>query len=473
VARWPFQTSIQPGLDVSGDGRGCNTLTGKFLVLDATYVGTTVQSFAANFEQHCEGQTIPLYGAIRFNSTAGRSADLSSSLSAGGTFAARTMATVVVTVTNNGPDTVTGATVRLDAAPALGEVVWTCSGAGGGSCATSGAGSLPAVTLPIRGTATLVFSVRAPALPGPVALTATVLPPPAVFEWSPSNNEAHGSFDVVLGTDLSIRQTDHQASAIAGTPVTYKITASNVGLVPVMGASVNDTVPATIDGAAWTCVAAGGATCTSSGFGSIHDGVSLPTGATITYTLTGSIIVSATGSLINTASVAGPEGFVDEHPSDNVATDVDALSAPPRSVAIGDITVKEGDSGMTTASIPVILSRPSDVTVRVSYMTSDVTAVAGRDYLANSGVLTFPPGTTSQTIAVSVLGDTVDEPDEAFAVTLSSPVGASLGRSRGQVTILDDDGRPSLCAPIGALPFPITAQGRYCLTGNLSTAIAT
>jgi hypothetical protein len=37
ATRWPFQASTVPGLDFSGDGRGCNTLTGRFQVLEATY----------------------------------------------------------------------------------------------------------------------------------------------------------------------------------------------------------------------------------------------------------------------------------------------------------------------------------------------------------------------------------------------------------------------------------------------------
>ena len=70
ATRFPFQAATEPGLDVSGDGRGCNMLTGRFEVLEVTY-GTngTVKSFAADFEQHCEGQPPALIGSIRFNSS--------------------------------------------------------------------------------------------------------------------------------------------------------------------------------------------------------------------------------------------------------------------------------------------------------------------------------------------------------------------------------------------------------------------
>lgn len=67
--RFPFQGSA-PGLNVDGDGRGCNTLTGTFTVLEVSYgTGNTIQSFDATFEQHCEGATPALYGEIRYNAT--------------------------------------------------------------------------------------------------------------------------------------------------------------------------------------------------------------------------------------------------------------------------------------------------------------------------------------------------------------------------------------------------------------------
>jgi hypothetical protein len=67
ATRYPFQLPAQPGLNVSGDGRGCNTLTGDFRVRTATFAGTTVIAFWAEFEQHCEGARPALRGDLRFN----------------------------------------------------------------------------------------------------------------------------------------------------------------------------------------------------------------------------------------------------------------------------------------------------------------------------------------------------------------------------------------------------------------------
>jgi hypothetical protein len=71
ATRFPFQEPDEPGLDVSGEGRGCNMLTGRFEVFEVRYgPGDTVLSFAASFEQHCEGATPALFGSILFNSGA-------------------------------------------------------------------------------------------------------------------------------------------------------------------------------------------------------------------------------------------------------------------------------------------------------------------------------------------------------------------------------------------------------------------
>ena len=67
--RWPFQAAGTPGLDFSGDGRGCNTSTGRFDVLEVVRDASgNILQFAANWEQHCEGMTPALFGQVRFNS---------------------------------------------------------------------------------------------------------------------------------------------------------------------------------------------------------------------------------------------------------------------------------------------------------------------------------------------------------------------------------------------------------------------
>jgi hypothetical protein len=104
----------------------------------------------------------------------------------------------------------------------------------------------------------------------------------------------------------------------------------------------------------------------------------------------------------------------------------------------------EGNSGTTNAVFTVSLSAASTVPVTVNYATVDGTASAGSDYQATSGTLTFAPGETTRTIAVSVIGDRLAEPNETFLVNLSGPTNATIATGQGVGTILDDEPRLSI-----------------------------
>ncbi|MES9943253.1 MAG: hypothetical protein ABW104_14865 [Candidatus Thiodiazotropha sp. 6PLUC2] len=70
ATRFPFQDAADPGLAFSGNGRGCNTLTGWFEVYDVSYdAAGGVESLNVDFEQHCEGGSAALHGTINFNTT--------------------------------------------------------------------------------------------------------------------------------------------------------------------------------------------------------------------------------------------------------------------------------------------------------------------------------------------------------------------------------------------------------------------
>jgi hypothetical protein len=113
-------------------------------------------------------------------------------------------------------------------------------------------------------------------------------------------------------------------------------------------------------------------------------------------------------------------------------------------ISINDVTVIEGNTGTTNATFLVSLSAASGQTVTVSYATADGTATAGSDYVATSGTLSFPAGTTVLPITVSVLGDTAAEPNETFFVNLTSPTNATIADGQGVGTIADDDSGPVL-----------------------------
>ena len=121
---------------------------------------------------------------------------------------------------------------------------------------------------------------------------------------------------------------------------------------------------------------------------------------------------------------------------------------PAYSLAVNNVTVTEANTGATsTATFTVKLSQASAQTVTVKYATANVTALAGTDYTALPlTTLTFAPGQTSRTVAVTVKGDLLDEANETFKLVLSSPTNAAIaaGLGTGLCTITDNDLAPKI-----------------------------
>src|SRR5439155_1583740 len=113
-------------------------------------------------------------------------------------------------------------------------------------------------------------------------------------------------------------------------------------------------------------------------------------------------------------------------------------------VSIGDVAAPEGDSGTSSFDFTVSLSNPSDQTITVDYATNDGSATAPSDYTAGTGTVSFAPGQTSQTVSVSVNGDTTHEADETFTVDLSNPANSAIADAQGLGTINNDDGVPQI-----------------------------
>jgi uncharacterized repeat protein (TIGR01451 family) len=249
---------------------------------------------------------------------------------------------VTYTLTASNPAVVPAAGVTVaDTFPAVLTCTWTCVGAGGGTCTASGSGNInDTVNLPagasVTYTATCTIAVSAT---GTLSNTAT-----ATFAGDPNtaNDSATDTDTLTPQADLAITKTDGVTAATPGGSVTYTITASNAGPSNAAGATVADTFPASLT-CTWTCVGAGGGTCTASGSGNINDTVNLPSGGSVTHTASCTISAAATGSLSNTATVSAPGGVTDPNPGNNSATDTDALGAS------ADLSITKTD-GVTAAT---------------------------------------------------------------------------------------------------------------------------
>jgi hypothetical protein len=122
-------------------------------------------------------------------------------------------------------------------------------------------------------------------------------------------------------------------------------------------------------------------------------------------------------------------------PGTGTIIDDDTLPA----VTVTGVELAEGNAGSSSAIFTVNLSVATGQTVTLAYSTADGTANAGSDYTATSGILTFAPGTTSQTIVVPVLGDGTVEPAETFELNFSGITNATLSSPTAVATIQNDD----------------------------------
>lgn len=97
------------------------------------------------------------------------------------------------------------------------------------------------------------------------------------------------------------------------------------------------------------------------------------------------------------------------------------------------------DENAGSVTITIMRTNGSDGTVTISYTTSNGSAVAGTDYNAASGILTFANGETTKAFNITLLPDALSEGNETFSVALSNPTGgATLGNpSTAIITITD------------------------------------
>jgi len=152
-----------------------------------------------------------------------------------------------------------------------------------------------------------------------------------------------------------------------------------------------------------------------------------------TATLSVNATANSTGLITNVASVSANEN--DPNPTNNSAISVTTVGPPP-TIVVDDTIVIQGTS-KTAVLFALTLSHASSATVSVGYQTFDGTAVAGQDYDAASGVVTFVPGTTTRQLNLPIiLPNTVVTPQNAFYLNLTGATNGTLVRTQAVATII-------------------------------------
>jgi len=135
--------------------------------------------------------------------------------------------------------------------------------------------------------------------------------------------------------DPYVTKTRTSGAVTAGSPVTYTVVFGNNTGDPMAGAPIKDALPAGATSMSWTCTASAATTCpAASGSGAIDALATLPVGATLTYNVTVQLPATATGNLINTATITAPSGVTDSNINNNTATVNDPISGAPATLTL-------------------------------------------------------------------------------------------------------------------------------------------
>lgn len=297
--------------------------------------------------------------------------------------------------------------------------------------AVVGQASEPAVTLSV--TSSQLFSVYA----HDVTFTVTTDPPVTATLQLNSGRQAIASMNVVNGTGT---WTSDSLSA-GGHSIWVSCVSDCVGqseaiLQAIDRAGVN--LRAAID----TPVSDAGQTTR------VVATVALPHGE---YTPTGSVDVIENDAVLASAALQNGAATIDvgdlstgEHVlavrySGN-RNCYDAITALRHTVlesriAVGSVEIAEGNESSKLVTVDVRLNGRSSHGVDVDWTTADGSAVAGVDYEAANGTLTFAPGETTKQISINVIGNTKPEQTKTFTISATGPENAAAG----VVRITNDD----------------------------------
>jgi hypothetical protein len=306
---------------------------------------------------------------------------------------------------------------------------------------------------------------------------ATDTTPPTVTAETPAPNASNVSTtttvtatfsEAVQSSTISFVLKDSSNNTVAAT-VTYNSSTNTATLTPNAALANATTYTATVSGAkdlagntmtapvTWSFTTVGGPSAANDSYSTPQEhalsvaapGVLAndtdPAGYSLTAVLVsgpahGTLTLNADGSFNYTPATAfaGTDTFTYQarDPNgalSNVATVTLTVTAP--TLSINDVQGNSGAS-VTTFTFTVTLSSAISQPVTVAYATADGSAMAPVDYISASGTLTFQPGQTSQTVAVTVNAHPLPGPNKTFTVNLSGPTNATLVRASGTGTIV-------------------------------------
>jgi hypothetical protein len=194
---------------------------------------------------------------------------------------------------------------------------------------------------------------------------------------------------------------------------------------------------------------------------------------TLTFAV-GTTTENVTVPVIGGATVSSPETFTLNlsNPTNAQPTTLQGTGTiiSQSAFSINDVTQNPGTSGTSNFVFTVSLGIASSSTQTVAYTTADGTAVAGVDYTAESGTLTFAPGTVTQNVTVPVAGTSVFQPSETFTVNLATGGSTPIVKGIGTGTIVTANPAPTLAVNSPSVTKPTSGSVNEVFTVTLTGA---
>ncbi|MEA5579672.1 S8 family serine peptidase [Anabaena sp. UHCC 0451] len=175
-------------------------------------------------------------------------------------------------------------------------------------------------------------------------------------------------------------------------------------------------------------------------------------------------------------TLAAGKGYTIGTTTEVTGTIINDDVAPFTTISLSaDQTIVEGRTSRQNLIYKVALSNTSTQPITVQYATADGTAIAGLDYISKTGTLTFKPGVKTQNIIIPILNDAINEADETFTLTLTSPINASLGNKTTATTTITDTLTASVTTtlPTNVENLTLTRTSAINGTGNAGNNVLT
>lgn len=157
-----------------------------------------------------------------------------------------------------------------------------------------------------------------------------------------------------------------------------------------------------------------------------------------------------------------------------------SLHVQAQNIAIGNVTLTEGNTGTLNLDFPITVNPVSASVITLSYSTTAGSATAGTDFVSVSGTsVSIPAGSANAIARVAINGDVTVETLETLTATISNASSGTIVTNQGLGQITDNDSATLSIASVsqaegntGSSPMAFIATLSNPVQGNVRITVA-